>query len=86
MSQPKPAATPPQLADLYRPEALQTANTHVWPSFPSFHWWLRKNRAELQAAEAIVEINGRTYLHGPRTIQVALEAGARRAAARVEAA
>jgi hypothetical protein len=83
MPHPKTAAAPPHLADLYRPETLQAANTHVWPSFPSFHWWLRKNRVELQAAGAIVEINGRTYLHGPRTLQLALDNGAKRAAARV---
>lgn len=86
MSKPKPAADPPQLTDLYRPEALQTANQHIWPSFPSFHWWMRKHRAALQAAEAIVEINGRSYLHGPRTLALVLSLGAKRAAARVEAA
>lgn len=77
-------AVAPQLADLFRPDDLQAANVEIWPSPGSFEWWRRKHRAALQAAEAIVEIHGRTFLHGPRTLQVALEQGSRQSASRVE--
>lgn len=83
MAQSKAAAAPPQLTDLYRPEALQQANANIWPSYASFDWWRRQHRSALLAADALVEISGRTYLHGPRTLQVAIEQGARQAASRV---
>lgn len=83
-AQPAPLAPshhPPQFDDLYRPEALQAANPHVFPSLASLQWFERVNRAELLAAGAIVVLAGRKMLHGRRFIATALEIGARRAAA-----
>jgi hypothetical protein len=73
------------LADLYRPEALQVANPHVWPSQASFDWWRRKHRAALLDAGAVVEISGRVLMHGPRTLAVALAQGAEQAKSRTAA-
>lgn len=73
------------LSDLYRPEALRAANPHIWPSTASFGWWRRDHRSELLAAGAIFEISGRVLLHGPRTLQVALAAGAAQAKKRTAA-
>lgn len=75
-------AEAPQLSELYRPDALQERNAHIWPSAASFDWWRRKHRDALRAAGAVVEISGRTYLHGQRTLTVAIEQGARQAAQR----
>lgn len=73
------------LSDLHRREALQAANPHIWPSQASFDWWVRKHRAELMDAGALVEISGRVLMHGPRTLQVALAAGSAQAKKRAAA-
>lgn len=69
----------PRFSDLYRPQALQTANPHVFPSLGSLLWFERMNRAELLEAGAIVEIAGRKMLRGSVFVAKALEIGARRA-------
>lgn len=74
-----PSPSELSLSDLSRPEALQAAYPHIWPSMASFGWWRRDKRSELLAAGAIFEISGRVLLHGPRTLQVALAAGAAQA-------
>lgn len=78
------ASTPPSphFDDLHRPEAVQVANSHIFPSLSSLTWFLRVNRAELLEAGAIVELAGRTLLRGSAFIAKALDIGARRAAAR----
>lgn len=72
----------PSLTELVRPEVLQNANTHLWPSAASFEWWRRKHRRALQEANAVFEINGRTFLHAARAVGVALAEGAKQAASR----
>lgn len=79
-------ASAPQFENLYRPEALQSANPHVFPSVSSLLWFERLNRAELIEAGAVVELGGRKLLHGPKFIDAALAIGARRAAARSKGA
>jgi hypothetical protein len=88
MSNPRVSAAPPadspaapRFHDLYRPEALQAANPHVFPSVASLLWFARMNRAELLKAGAIVEIAGRNLLCGSKFIEVAMQIGARRAGA-----
>ena len=73
---------PPFFGDLYRPEALQAANEHIFPSLGSLLWFARVNRRELEDAGAIVEIGGKKFLRGSVFICKALEIGSRRAAAR----
>lgn len=75
----------PHLDDLFRPDALQAANPHVFPSVASLLWFERVNRAELLAAGALVELAGRKMYRGSVFVAKALEIGARRAAARVKA-
>ena len=72
----------PHFDDLFRPEALQAANPHVFPSVASLLWFERVNRAELLKAGAIVEIAGRKMFRGSAFVTKALEIGARRAAER----
>jgi hypothetical protein len=69
----------PRFGDLYRPEALQAANPHVFPSVGSLLWFERVNRAELLEAGAIVEIAGRKMLRGSVFVEKALEIGANQA-------
>jgi hypothetical protein len=76
-------AAEPKLEELTafrRPEEIQAANTHIWPSFGSFDWWYRKNRERLQQAGAIVYINSRAFLHVSKTAAVAFDEGVRKAA------
>jgi len=63
---------PPQITGLFRPEELQTANAHIWPSMGSFSWWERQHRDALHRAGAVRVIAGRKFFHGERTIRVAL--------------
>ncbi|MCL4799022.1 MAG: hypothetical protein KJ025_05500, partial [Burkholderiales bacterium] len=77
-----PAGAPPALGDLYSLLDYQAANAHIWPSMPSFRWWIRTHHAELVEKGALLELAGRLHVVGAAMGRVAIEIGKRAIAAR----
>lgn len=79
---PRKTEAPPALDNLQQIQAYQQANAHVFGSVPSLTWFIRRNRAELIEAGALVQLAGRWLIYGPTFTSKALEIGRRAAANR----
>lgn len=64
---------------LMRPEDYRAARPQLYPSEHSFRWFLRRNRAELVAAGAIICPTGCWLVRPQEFDQAVIEIGQRRA-------
>lgn len=76
-----PAPGARRLSDLRELRQYQAERADVFPSLDSARWAIRRHRAELAAAGALVKIADRLYLDPQRADQVFIDAGRRRVAA-----
>ena len=64
------------------PDTFRADREHLFPSAESFAWFVRKNRAELAQAGALLKPNGRWLVQPEAFDRAVMAIGARRAGCR----
>lgn len=66
-------------ASLQTPEQYRAERTHVYPSAESLKWFVRKNRAQLVEAGALLKPTGRVLVKPDAFDRAVVDIGLRRA-------
>jgi hypothetical protein len=65
------------VSTLQAPTDYQQARQHLFPSFGSLQWYMRRNRPELEKSGALLMIAGRLMVDPASFDQVVVDAGRR---------